>query len=169
MRSDEWRDCPWLGSSALPLERDPSAVDGHSATQRTDSHADPGANPPGCDVFPVGGRHSLSRKLLIPTETRRVRYPETETRTHTQIAADSIQRNMVHGHPSPPVLYTFPTEHKEGDTRPSLIDSLTNFVLKAEQNAIEHRGKFTIALSGGSLPNNLKKLVDAEGVQWDKW
>jgi hypothetical protein len=123
----------------------------------------------GCDVFPVGGRHSLSRKLLIPTETRRVRYPETGTRTHTQIAADTIQRNMVHGHPSPPVLYTFPTEHKQGDTRPSLIDSLTNFVLKAEQNAIEHRGKFTIALSGGSLPNNLKKLVDAEGVQWDKW
>jgi 6-phosphogluconolactonase len=76
---------------------------------------------------------------------------------------------MVHGHPSPPVLYTFPTNATPGDDRPNLIDSLTNFVLKAQENAIEHRGKFTIALSGGSLPNNLKKLVEVDGVQWDKW
>lgn len=49
------------------------------------------------------------------------------------------------------------------------MDSLANFVVKAQKDAIEKRGKFTLALSGGSLPNNLKGLIGQEGVQWDKW
>jgi 6-phosphogluconolactonase len=49
------------------------------------------------------------------------------------------------------------------------VDSLANFVVKAQKDAIEKRGKFTLALSGGSLPNNLKGLIGQEGVQWDKW
>lgn len=64
--------------------------------------------------------------------------------------------------PAPPVFYSFP----EGS---QLVDSLANFVVKAQKDAIEKRGKFTLALSGGSLPNNLKGLIGQEGVQWDKW
>ncbi|ORY35632.1 6-phosphogluconolactonase [Naematelia encephala] len=63
---------------------------------------------------------------------------------------------------SPPVLYTFPEV-------PQLQNSLANFILKAQTDAIAKRGSFTIALSGGSLPNNLKPLVGLEGIQWDKW
>ncbi len=64
--------------------------------------------------------------------------------------------------PAPPVLYSFPTTE-------NLVSSLANFVIKAQKDAIEKRGKFTLALSGGSLPNNLKGLVGQEGVHWDKW
>jgi 6-phosphogluconolactonase len=64
--------------------------------------------------------------------------------------------------PAPPVFYSFPDTSK-------LVDSLANFVVKAQKDAIEKRGKFTLALSGGSLPNNLKGLIGQEGVQWDKW
>ncbi|KAL7423842.1 suppressor of los1-1 [Cryptotrichosporon argae] len=69
---------------------------------------------------------------------------------------------MVQGQASVPVLYTF-------DGLENLTSSLANFVRKAQSDAIEHRGVFTIALSGGSLPNNLKPLVGLDGIQWDKW
>lgn len=64
--------------------------------------------------------------------------------------------------PAPPVFYSF-------DDNSKLVDSLANFVVKAQNDAIDKRGKFTLALSGGSLPNNLKGLVGQEGVHWDKW
>ncbi|KAJ9110661.1 hypothetical protein QFC19_001490 [Naganishia cerealis] len=64
--------------------------------------------------------------------------------------------------PAPPVFYSFPDGSK-------LVDSLANFVVKAQKDAIDKRGKFTLALSGGSLPNNLKGLIGQEGVHWDKW
>ncbi|WVQ74890.1 6-phosphogluconolactonase [Cryptococcus sp. DSM 104548] len=61
-----------------------------------------------------------------------------------------------------PVFYSFEdTNH--------LQSSLANFVLKAQADAVSHRGVFTIALSGGSLPNQLKPLADIEGIHWDKW
>lgn len=48
-------------------------------------------------------------------------------------------------------------------------DSLANFVIKAQRDAVDKRGKFTLALSGGSLAANLRGLADQENVQWDKW
>ncbi|WVN90246.1 6-phosphogluconolactonase [Cryptococcus depauperatus CBS 7841] len=63
---------------------------------------------------------------------------------------------------APPVLYSF-------DNTEELQSSLANFILKAQTAAIEHRGIFTIALSGGSLPNNLKPLSSLKGIHWDKW
>ncbi|WWC71623.1 6-phosphogluconolactonase [Kwoniella pini CBS 10737] len=63
---------------------------------------------------------------------------------------------------APPVLYSYENVDK-------LTSSLANFILKAQTDAISHRGVFTIALSGGSLPNNLKPLVDVKEIQWDKW
>lgn len=64
--------------------------------------------------------------------------------------------------PAAPVLYTFPEAS-------DLTSSLANFILKAQTDAIKKRGNFTIALSGGSLPNNLKPLVGMDGLEWDKW
>ncbi|WRT67851.1 6-phosphogluconolactonase [Kwoniella shivajii] len=64
--------------------------------------------------------------------------------------------------PAPPVFYSFP------DTD-VLVDSLANFVVKAQRDAVDKRGKFTIALSRGSLAANLRGLVGQKDVQWDKW
>lgn len=66
------------------------------------------------------------------------------------------------GSTAPPILYKFPEVS-------DLQGSLANFVLKAQSDAIAKRGQFTIALSGGSLPNNLKPLASMEGIEWDKW
>lgn len=54
-------------------------------------------------------------------------------------------------------------------TPADLSDSLANFVVKAQRDAVEKRGKFTIALSRGTLAANLRGLVGQENVQWDKW
>jgi 6-phosphogluconolactonase len=61
-----------------------------------------------------------------------------------------------------PILYAF-------DSVPTLRDSLSEFILAAQTEAIAARGQFTIALSGGSLPNQLVPLGKVPGVQWDKW
>ncbi|WOO81291.1 putative 6-phosphogluconolactonase [Vanrija pseudolonga] len=61
-----------------------------------------------------------------------------------------------------PVLYSF-------DAVPTLQKSLADFIVKAQAEAVAARGQFTIALSGGSLPNNLKPLADIPGIHWDKW
>jgi 6-phosphogluconolactonase len=42
-------------------------------------------------------------------------------------------------------------------------------VIKAQRDAVDKRGKFTLALSGGSLAANLRGLASQENVQWDKW
>lgn len=64
--------------------------------------------------------------------------------------------------PSDPILYVF-------DDVPGLQGSLAEFIKEAQDKAIADHGFFTVALSGGSLPNNLKPLIDAKGMQWDKW
>ncbi len=76
--------------------------------------------------------------------------------------SDRPVTTMPSGQSAPPVLYTFPE-------LPDLTSSLANFILKAQSDAIAKRGSFTVALSGGSLPNNLKPLGSLEGIQWDKW
>ncbi|BEI85035.1 hypothetical protein CcaverHIS002_0504360 [Cutaneotrichosporon cavernicola] len=63
---------------------------------------------------------------------------------------------------SVPLLYVF-------DDTAALQTSLADFVVAAQKEAIAQRGKFTIALSGGSLPNNLSPLVGQKDIQWDKW
>lgn len=60
------------------------------------------------------------------------------------------------------MLYSFPTNDK-------LVSAVADFVLKAQNDAIKKRGAFTLAISGGSLPSNLKGLIGKDGVQWDKW
>jgi 6-phosphogluconolactonase len=47
--------------------------------------------------------------------------------------------------------------------------SLAAFIVKAQKEALEKKGKFTIALSGGSLPNTLRGLIDNAQVKWNFW
>lgn len=64
--------------------------------------------------------------------------------------------------PSAPIIYSFANPEE-------LVDSLASFIVKAQKESIEKKGRFTIALSGGSLPQQLSGLVGKHGVKWDKW
>jgi 6-phosphogluconolactonase len=64
--------------------------------------------------------------------------------------------------PTQPILYSFP------DTS-NLSDSLADYILKSQKEAIDKRNRFTVAISGGSLPKTLTALISKPGVQWDKW
>ncbi|OSX67735.1 hypothetical protein POSPLADRAFT_1038149 [Postia placenta MAD-698-R-SB12] len=64
--------------------------------------------------------------------------------------------------PSPPVLHSFATSHE-------LCDALAHFIIKAQKEAVEKKGRFTVAVSGGSLPTQLNALIGKPGVKWDKW
>ncbi|TBU49714.1 6-phosphogluconolactonase [Dichomitus squalens] len=69
---------------------------------------------------------------------------------------------MPHTAPNPPVLFSFPSSAE-------LTDALANFIVKAQKEAVEKKGRFTVALSGGSLPKQLAALINHSGVKWDKW
>lgn len=69
---------------------------------------------------------------------------------------------MPNSPPSASVLYSFPTNA-------DLLDSLATFILKAQKESINKKGRFTVALSGGSLPKQLSALVNNPAVKWDKW
>jgi 6-phosphogluconolactonase len=69
---------------------------------------------------------------------------------------------MAHHPPNKPILISSP----DTDT---LVSNLASFVLKAQNEAVDKKGRFTLALSGGSLPANLRGLVGLDGVKWDKW
>ncbi|KAI0050803.1 6-phosphogluconolactonase [Auriscalpium vulgare] len=64
--------------------------------------------------------------------------------------------------PHPPILFSFASPD-------DLSAALADFILKAQREAIEKRGKFLVALSGGSLPKTLTALIGKQGVKWDKW
>lgn len=64
--------------------------------------------------------------------------------------------------PAQPVVYSFGSVGE-------VVSGLATYVIRVQQEAIEKKGRFTIALSGGSQPKMLKGLIAAQGVQWDKW
>jgi 6-phosphogluconolactonase len=70
----------------------------------------------------------------------------------------------VHKPPAPPVVFSFPDTDR-------LKDSLASFIIKAQKESFEKKGKsrFTVALSGGSLPKMLSGLVGRPGVKWKNW
>jgi len=69
----------------------------------------------------------------------------------------------MHNSPAqPPILYSFSASS-------TLTDSLANFIHKAQDDAIYKKQKFTVALSGGSLPKMLKGLISRRDIAWDKW
>jgi len=63
---------------------------------------------------------------------------------------------------SPPVFTSFASSAE-------LVEALADFILKAQKEALEKKGRFTIALSGGSLPKQLGGLIGKPGVRWEKW
>ncbi|KZT61833.1 6-phosphogluconolactonase [Calocera cornea HHB12733] len=69
---------------------------------------------------------------------------------------------MPHGPPAAPILYTFPGEEP-------LVAALAEFIIKAQDEAIQKRDRFTLAVSGGSLAQHLAGLIGNPGVKWDKW
>jgi 6-phosphogluconolactonase len=62
----------------------------------------------------------------------------------------------------PPVVYSFP------DT-PTLSESLAQYILKAQKESIDKHGKFTVAISGGSLPKTLTALIGKSSIRWNQW
>lgn len=70
--------------------------------------------------------------------------------------------SSIHQPPSPSVLYSFESPNE-------LSEKLAAFIAKAQKEAIDKKGRFTVALSGGSLPKQLNKLIDNPAVKWDKW
>lgn len=69
---------------------------------------------------------------------------------------------MPHSAPAAPVLLTFPGIGE-------LQSALASFIVRAQKESIEKKGRFTVAISGGSLPQQLAGLVDNPAVKWDKW
>lgn len=61
-----------------------------------------------------------------------------------------------------PVLHSFATAD-------ALMDSLAAYITKIQRDAVNKKGRFTIAISGGSLPKTLRGLIGRPGVKWDKW
>lgn len=70
--------------------------------------------------------------------------------------------SSMHAVPATPVLYV---QNNSED----VVRALAEYVLQAQKEAVEKKGRFTVALSGGSLPKNLRGLIGMEGVNWDKW
>jgi len=70
--------------------------------------------------------------------------------------------SSIHHPPSPPILYSF-------DSSNELSERLAAFIVKAQKEAVVKKGRFTVAVSGGSLPKQLNKLIDNPAVKWDKW
>ncbi|KAF5382939.1 hypothetical protein D9757_006333 [Collybiopsis confluens] len=69
---------------------------------------------------------------------------------------------MSHYPPNPPVLHSFPSSDL-------LMSSLASFIVKVQKESIDKKGRFTIAISGGSLPKQLNGLVGNPAVKWDHW
>jgi 6-phosphogluconolactonase len=72
---------------------------------------------------------------------------------------------MAAKHPSAPILYSFP----DADT---VQDALADYIFNVQEEAIaSKRDKFTLAISGGSLPKMLKKLASKYHgkIKWGLW
>lgn len=63
---------------------------------------------------------------------------------------------------SPPVFTSFASSVE-------LVEALAEFILNIQKEALEKKGRFTIALSGGSLPKQLGGLIGKPGIRWEKW
>jgi 6-phosphogluconolactonase len=64
--------------------------------------------------------------------------------------------------PLDPILFSFASPD-------AVKDALASFIIKAQREAIAKKGRFTIALSGGSLPKMLAGLLDSKDVKWEQW
>ena len=79
-----------------------------------------------------------------------------------RLAIDLFLAHDMHHPPNPPILYSFPSASDLGP-------ALAAFIAKAQKESVEKKGRFTVALSGGSLPKQLKGLIGNPAIKWDKW
>lgn len=65
-----------------------------------------------------------------------------------------------------PEIYCYPTNDKDG-----LSSGLAEYVIQAQDAALDRHPKFRIAVSGGSLPGFLASpaLINNPSVEWSKW
>jgi hypothetical protein len=70
----------------------------------------------------------------------------------------------IHQPPAQPVVREFPTID-------ALKEALASFIINAQKEVFEKKGRprFTIALSGGSLPDMLSGLIGKPDVKWKHW
>ena len=70
----------------------------------------------------------------------------------------------IHQPPAQPVVRAFPTID-------ALKEALASFIINAQKEVFEKKGRprFTIALSGGSLPDMLSGLIGKADVKWKHW
>lgn len=52
--------------------------------------------------------------------------------------------------------------------QPTLVARALELILSKLETAIEQRGRFTIALSGGSTPKPLYEAIATQKLPWDK-
>ena len=66
--------------------------------------------------------------------------------------------------PTNPILYSFASAN-------AVVENLAEFILKAQFETIDKKGRFTLAISGGSLPKMLRDLYGPKSAQieWEKW
>ena len=69
---------------------------------------------------------------------------------------------MPGGPPADPILYSFPSTAE-------LVDALALFIIKAQNESIDKKGRFTLAISGGTLPHQLNSLIGRTQVKWNYW
>ncbi|ORY60369.1 hypothetical protein BCR35DRAFT_319345 [Leucosporidium creatinivorum] len=68
--------------------------------------------------------------------------------------------------PPAPVLFTFPSMAESDD----LSAAVGQFIVEAQTQSILRRGRFTVALSGGSMPKILAEaLLGDDRVDWRRW
>ncbi|KAL8291683.1 hypothetical protein RQP46_001941 [Phenoliferia psychrophenolica] len=68
--------------------------------------------------------------------------------------------------PLAPVLFSFPEASKSDD----LAAAVAQYVIEAQTQSIQRRGRFCCALSGGSMPKILAEgLLNDDRLRWDKW
>lgn len=70
--------------------------------------------------------------------------------------------SIHHQPPKQPTLFVFPDKQ-------ALTQSLADFIAKAQKESIDRKGRFTIALSGGSLPAALTGLIGNPSIKWNHW
>ncbi|CAJ0637467.1 8656_t:CDS:2 [Entrophospora sp. SA101] len=65
---------------------------------------------------------------------------------------------------TPPIIQSFPTHQ-------NLSKNLSDMIVELSKKSIATRGRFTIGLSGGSLPKilSLKLKSHKYDVEWNKW
>jgi len=63
---------------------------------------------------------------------------------------------------NPPILHSF----KSTD---AVVIAVAAFIARLQTEAIHKKGKFSLAISGGSMPKLLRGLITRTDIKWDKW